>query len=128
MENNRTDWEFDYPASSISMGAKRQREYRDGRVQWWEARKAEVMEKIKTSGLTVHEGVGANLSYSNTSNQGAQVMVDATLQRDLNECVTKIRSHQAAVKEYDAWIQVLDANPQARLKLKHGDWIFFFGT
>jgi hypothetical protein len=52
----------------------------------------------------------------------------ATLQRDLNECVTKIQQHRAAATEYDAWLQVLDANPEARLKLKHNDWMFFFGN
>lgn len=125
---NRDDWEFDYTASRLAEAAEQQRDYRNSRVKVWEEKKVEVMEKIKTSGLTVHEGVAASLaSYSNSAQAGAQVMVDTTLQKDLNECVSKIRTHRDAATEYDGWLQVLSANPEARLKLKHADWMFFFG-
>lgn len=127
-EMNRNDWEFEYTASTLAKAAESQRDYRRRRVEVWEGKKAEIMEKIKTTGLTVHEGVAAGLSsYSNTGQGGASVMVDVTLQKDLNECVSKIRTHQSAATEYDGWIQVLQANPEARLKLKHADWMFFFG-
>lgn len=126
---NRDDWEFEYTASNLATAAKGQRDFRLGRVKVWEEKKAEVMAKVKETGLTVHEGVAAQMANYTTSahQQGATVMVDATLQRDLNECVTKIRTHRAAATEYDAWVQVLEANPEARLKLKHDDWQFFFG-
>lgn len=127
---NRNDWEFEYTARNLAVAAKGQRDFRLSRVDVWEGKKAEVMTKVKETGLTVHEGVAASMSSYTTSNAGhggAHVMVDATLQRDLNECVTKIQTHRAAATEYDAWLQVLDANPEARLKLKHNDWMFFFG-
>jgi hypothetical protein len=125
---NRGEWEFDYTASTLAAAAEAQRDFRKSRVEVWTSKKAEIMEKIKTSGLTVHEGVAAGLSsYSNGPQGGAQVMVDTTLQRDLNECVSKIRTHSDAATDYDGWVQVLRANPESRLKLKHGDWMFFFG-
>lgn len=128
---NRNDWEFEYTARNLAVAAKGQRDFRLSRVDVWEGKKAEVMAKIKDTGLTVHEGVAAQLqgTYSNASAGygGAQVMVDSTLQRDLNECVGKINTHRAAATEYEGWLQVLDANPEARLKLKHDDWMFFFG-
>lgn len=125
---NRDDWEFEYMASTLASAAEAQRDYRKTRVETWEQKKAEVMETIKTSGLTVHESVAAGMANYTTSHQeGAQVMVDSRLQKDLNECVSKIRTHRAAVQEYDAWAQVLNANPESRLKLKHDDWQFFFG-
>ena len=130
MEANRTDWEFEYTASHLATAAKAQRDFRLSRVMAWEEKKTEVMQKVKDTGLTVHEGVAAEMAgttYSNHAQGGAHVMVDATLQRDLNDCVSKIRTHREAAAEYDGWLQVLDANPESRLKLKHDDWMFFFG-
>lgn len=126
---NRSDWEFEYTARNLATAAKAQRDHRTGRVKVWEDKKVEIMQKVKDTGLTVHEGVAASMAnYTASAHaQGATVMVDATLQRDLNECVTKIRTHRDAATEYDAWVQVLEANPDARLKLKHNDWLFFFG-
>lgn len=126
---NRDDWEFEYTASTLAAAAKAQRDHRTSRVAAWEAKKAETMAKIKESGLTVDESMAESMTNYTTSaaGRGAQIMVDTTLQRDLTECVSKIRTHRAAATEYDAWAQVLDANPEARLKLKHNDWQFFFG-
>lgn len=124
---NRDDWEFEYTASALAKAAAAQRDFRVGRVEVWEQKKTEVMAKIKDTGLTVHEGVAASMANYTSGHQGAQVMVDSTLQRDLNECVAKIRTHRDAAQEYGAWVQVLDANPESRLKLKHSDWQFFFG-
>lgn len=128
---NRQDWEFEYTASALAQAAEAQRDFRKSRVAAWSAKKDEIMEKIKTTGLTVHEGVAADMgstyAISNSNRGGAQVMVDVTLQRDLNECVAKIRSHSDAATDYDGWVQVLKANPESRRKLKHGDWMFFFG-
>jgi hypothetical protein len=128
---NRNDWEFEYTARNLATAAKGQRDFRLSRVEVWEGKKSEVMAKIKETGLTVHEGVAAGMAgttyTSNAYGGGAQVMVDSTLQRDLSECVQKIQAHREAATTYDAWLQVLDANPEARLKLKHDDWMFFFG-
>lgn len=124
---NRNDWEFEYTASALARAAASQRDHRNERVSVWEGKKAEIMEKIKSSGLSVHEGVAASLSNYTSGNQDAQVMVDATLQRDLTECVQKIQTHRAMATQYDGWVQVLEANPESRLKLKHEDWMFFFG-
>lgn len=126
---NRNEWEFEYTASALADAAERQRDFRQSRVEAWETKKAEVMVKVKETGLTVHEGPAASFTNytSNTSMQGAHVMVDATLQSDLSECVTKIAEHRAAVKDYDGWAQVLRANGEQRVKLHHDDWLYFFG-
>jgi len=130
---NRDQWEFEYTANKLSEAAQAQKDYRDGRVKVWEEKKAEIMTKIKDSGLTVHESPGEKLSTaSNNYNtramgRGVTVMVDPMLQRDMDECMTKIEQHREASKSYDGWIQVLNANSEARLKLKHNDWMYFFG-
>jgi hypothetical protein len=122
----RHEWEFEYTASVLAEAATMQREFRKGRVEWWTTKQAEVMSKIRESGISVHESPGA--SYSNTTaGYGPQVMIDSTLQQDLTECATKIKEHTAQMKAYDGWVQVLSANPDSRVKLHHDDWLVFFG-
>lgn len=126
---NRGEWEFEYTAANLAKAAEGQRDHRKSRVAAWEEKKAEVMAKIRESGLSIDESVAEQFANYTTSNagRGAQIMIDTTLQRDLSECVGKITTHRAAMQEYDAWAQVLTANPESRLKLTHGDWLFFFG-
>lgn len=122
------EWEFEYTASALALAAEAQRAFRQTRVEAWEAKKLEVMAKVKESGLTVHEGPAAGFqNYTSNAGQGAHVMVDTTLQADLSECVLKIKEHRAAVQQYTGWVQVLQANPESRLKLHQDDWLFFFG-
>jgi len=124
----RDEWEFEYTAAKLAEAAKEQRDFRKSRVEVWEAKKIEVVDKIKSSGLSVHEGPAASMaSYTNSSRGGAHVLVDTTLQSDLNECVDKIKTHREAATDYDGWYQVLWANPESRLKLTHNDWLYFFG-
>lgn len=125
----RDEWEFEYTAAKLADAAEAQRDFRNGRVAAWEAKKEEVMKKVKETGLTVHEGPAAGFSNytSNSVGGGAHVMVDATLQSDLSECVTKISTHRAAAADYDGWVRVLRANPEKRVVLHHDDWLYFFG-
>ncbi len=125
---NRHEWEFDYSAWALAEAAEHQKTFRQSRVEAWEAKKTEVMAKVKDSGLTIHEGPAAGFSnYTSAIGQGAHVMVDTTLQNDLSECVSKIQEHRKAVTDYDGWAQVLRANPEQRIKLHQDDWLFFFG-
>jgi hypothetical protein len=128
----REEWEFEYTARTLAIAAAAQRDHRASRIELWTSKKAEVMQKIKDSGISVSESMSdilsSNGNYGNTmSGRGAHITIDTTLQADLNECVGKIRSHTSLRDEYDAWVQVLEANPESRLKLRHDDWMFFWG-
>jgi hypothetical protein len=125
----RDEWEFEYTASKIAEGAAAQKEHRLSRVAAWTEAKAKVMAEVKDSGIEVSESLAADMkSYSNaTTGYGPQVMVKADLQKKLTEAHQKIATHTRAAAEYDGWIQVLRANPEARLKLTQDDWLYFFG-
>lgn len=126
--SNREFWEFEYTCNALAIAAEVQKEYRLSRVKAWEDKKAEIMAKIKDTGLTVHESVAEKMSsYSNNVNPFATVMVDKRMQEDLTEAVTRIKTHRDLARHYDGWVQMLNANPEARVKLKHSDWMFFFG-
>lgn len=122
----RNEWKFDYTASTLADAALAKRNAHEGKLHWWENKKAEVMTKVRESGIEVHESVAA--SYSNTKGSfGPQITIDATLQRDLQECQEKILSHTTLIQAYDGWVQVLTNNLEVRLTLHHDDWLFFFG-
>ena len=128
----RAKWEFEYTASALAKAASEQHAFRAGRVKFWTEQQSEVINKIKDSGMAVHEDIGALLSnsgkYGGTSMMGgAQIVIDPTMQTDLNKCFTKIQEHTALAAQYAAWKQVLEGNPEARVKLDHDDWMFFFG-
>lgn len=126
----RDEWEFEYTASKLAEGAAAQKEFRQGRVKWWSEQKEKLMEQVREDGVQVTESVAAKLgsNYANsTQSFGPQVSIRPELQQKLTECHSKIQSHQAMVAEYDGWVQVLSANPEARLKLTQGDWLYFFG-
>lgn len=135
-ESNRHEWEFEYTANKLAAAAQAQRDFRASRVEAWEKKKEEVMKKIKDSGLTVHEDLASGMTgtvnamskyHTTSADYGPQVLVDPMMQRDLNEAHGKIKAHRELQKQYDGWLQVLEANPESRLKLTHDDWLFFFG-
>lgn len=123
----RNEWTFDYTAAKLAEAATTKRDAHQKKLEWWEAKKTEVMKKVGESGIEIQDSVASN--YSNTKgNFGPQIRIDAGLQRDLTECQDKIMEHHAATKSYDGWVQVLSANPEARLSLEHDDYLYFFGV
>lgn len=127
----RDEWEFEYTASKLAEGAAKQKDFRLGRVTVWTEAKAKLMAEVKESGLEVTESVAALMGSTYANNirgkGGPTINVRADLQTKLQECHSKIQSHQQAADEYDGWVQVLTANPEARLKLTQADWLYFFG-
>lgn len=123
---NRDHWDFEYTAKILADAALNKKKYREDRAKWWEEQQAKVKEEIKANGIDIDESVGAQ--YHSNSTRGPQIVIRADLQGKLAECHAKIREHLAAAREYDGWHQVLSANPESRLKLKHGDWLFFFAA
>ena len=128
----RAKWEFEYTASALAAAAEAQYEFRQSRVAFWKDQQDQLIAKIKETGIVVHEDLAAMLSnsgkYGGTSAMGgAQIVIDPTMQTDLNKAYSKINEHSVMAAQYKAWIQVLKGNPESRLKLDHDDWMFFFG-
>lgn len=129
----RNLWEFEYTAKEVAKGAREQLAYRRTRLKVWESEKQKIIAKIKRMGLTLNESVAekmvASSSYNATRSgrQAAKFTVNESLQEDLDECLGKIETHRTLEQQYAAWVQVLDAKPTQTIKLKHGDWMFFFG-
>lgn len=122
----RNEWEFEYTASKLAEAARAKLAHYQGRVTWWKEKQQVVMQEIRDGGLEITESLA--IEYASTSaNFGAQVSVRPELKTKLQECFLKIKEHESRSKDYAAWVQVLDANPESRLKLNHDDWLHFFG-
>ena len=122
----RDEWTFEYTASKLAEAAATKREHHKQRLEWWNGQKDAVMAEVKDSGIEVSESLA--LAYASNAGVGPQVMVRGDLQRKLTECHGKLKEHDAKAREYDGWHQVLTANPEARMKLHHDDWLYFFGA
>ncbi len=125
---NRSKWEFEYTAKVLAEGARKQMDFRRERVAQWTAAKDKAMTEVRESGIEVSESMAESFAnYGQTTAMGPKVMVRADLQSKLTECHGKIRQHAQAAAEYDGWVQFLEANPEARVKLTQADWLYFFG-
>lgn len=123
----RAQWKFSYPADVLANAAASQAAHRQERVAWWQKKREEVMDKIRSSGVEVTESLAQQYANSTVAGFGPTVSVRGDLQKKLQECHTKIQAHEAAAREYDGWVQVLTANTGASMTLHHDDWLYFFG-
>jgi histidinol-phosphate/aromatic aminotransferase/cobyric acid decarboxylase-like protein len=127
--DNRTGWEFEYSARELATAAGKQRAFRLERVAWWKAQKEKVMDEVRATGIEVSESLAMDTpNYASKALHGPQVMVRADLQQKLTECHGKIQHHQRLADDYMAWATMLVEHETTRLKIKHQDWVFFFGT
>lgn len=122
----RLGWTFEYTARVLAEAAAKQEKDRVARRERWRDGYKEVMAAAKDGGIEISESQSGKFSNS-AYGHGPQVMVRADLQEKLMECHERIVSHDKAAKDYAGWVAVLNANPEARLKLTHRDWLYFFG-
>jgi hypothetical protein len=126
-------WKFAYTADKLLEAAQAKHSFHTGRLTWWTAKRDEIKETIKSDGIEIDESVadqaGKSGGYPGYSTLGrpSQVSIRTDLVQDLNECLSKVQEHRGKVREYDAWIQVLESQGKASLDLDQDDWLFFFG-
>jgi len=131
----RNEWQFDFASTELARAAKKQFIFRSHRVEEWLARKAEVMDAIRKEGISINEAVADQLYSGKYAGKfaathfarGPQIVIDPTMQQDLNECMDRIRHHAALRDQYAAWMQVLEGTPARRVQLHQDDWMYFFG-
>ena len=124
----RKDWGFDYTANKLADAAAVKTAFHQEQLDWWKAKRQEVMTTIRSEGLEIDEKIVLEFRSSKVRDwdRGSQVMIRNDLQVDLSECLEKLGHHTQQVQQYDGWQQVLAANAEARVKLDIEDWLFFF--
>jgi len=127
---NRNLWKFSYTAEKLLIASHSKKNWHESRLNWWAKKRDEVKETIKSDGIEIDESVafGSTAYVSNKSaHRDSSVSIRNDLVKDLTECVQKVSEHQNKIKDYDAWIQVLESQGQTSLELHQDDWLFFFG-
>ena len=124
----RNEWKFDYTASRLAEAASDKTAYHRERLNFWRTTREGVMATIRAEGLEIDEKIA--LGYRNPKGRdwerGAEVMIRNDLQKDLDECLEKLKWHTDKLEQYVGWQQVLEANPENRQSLDIEDWLFFF--
>lgn len=123
----RNEWSFEYTASQLAAAAEKKKNHHLQRENWWKSQKEETVKRISETGIQVHDSVAAQYSTAKSSGFGPQVVIDPTMERDLQECQQKIAVHNTLASEYEGWRQVLIVNAETPLSLDHSDFLFFFG-
>lgn len=125
---NRNQWRFAYTADKLLAAAKTKRDWHTSRLNWWSAKNLETEKKIREEGLEIDRSVahGQVSTVSNSYRQPA-VQIKNDLLTDFHETQSKVLEHQGKIKDYDAWVQVLETQGQASFDLQQDDWLFFFG-
>lgn len=124
--SNRIAWEFAYTGKALAEAATAKRDHHQERVEVWRQEQTQLMIEVRESGLEINEDLAMRVGSS--MSRPPHVSVKDHLQTKLRECHAKIQDHLELVHEYDGWVQVLGANPEATLKLKYDDWLFYFGA
>lgn len=126
----RDEWGFNYKCSDVAEAAQKKAAHAEERLAWWKNKKQETFEKIKAEGLEIDESLAEQYgSFSNKGQFGPRIVVRTDLQRDLDECQTRINHWDKQFKEYTGWTKVLTAGAATTpiLTLHHDDWLYFFG-
>jgi hypothetical protein len=127
---NRDYWTFSYTADKLATAAKERLDWYQKRLTWWQAKKIEVVKKIREEGLEIDESLAMESKWaaSNSGYRDTTVSVRNDLMADLRECIERVRRHNDNVKTYDGWLQVLTAQGTTSLSLTQQDWLFFFSV
>ncbi len=123
---NRSQWKFDYTASKLLEAAKKKKEHHEARYEFWLSKKKEVMEKVKDGGINVVESLGG-YQGGKSGYMDPEIEIDAALRKGLEECHTKLKEHERKIRDYEGWIQLFLAQPEARMPLDQDDFLYFFG-
>lgn len=121
----RNEWQVERKSEDVQSAAKAKLDYHSERLEFWNNKQSEVMDKIKEDGLSVSETLS---NMASNVRRGPQVMVRTDYQRDLDECQDKINEHKKSVSDYGSWVKFLEPPRPSVLYLDINDYLFFFGT
>lgn len=124
----RDEWEFPYSANSLNEAAVKKALYHSERQNWWSAKKSQVLDLIRSEGITIDESLaGTDVGKLSNYTRLPNVTIKEDLRRDLDECIQKEKEHRNKVEGYNAWMEVLSSQGSTMLPLNQDDWLYFFG-
>jgi hypothetical protein len=129
----RDGWRFTFTSAAVLAAAEKKVAHHQGRVDWWLAKRDEVLAKVRSEGIEIDESLAVeDGKWANTASYNRQpgAMIRQDLLEDIAECNNKVREHRAKVAGYEGWVELLGApaGVPMELELEHADWTYFFST
>ena len=115
-------WTFEYAASDVLDGARRQLAYHERKIAYWLDREHEREDEARQA-ITMGQGV---TTVEGRSTMFAQPQYDQTKMQALAEAQQHRKDHQAKADGYRTWVNVLTVQfPSRSLALDFDDVVFF---
>lgn len=117
----RYEWSFFYSVEEVCKAARVQKEYHEGRRDWWEAELAKAEATLKEKGLEYRES-----HY--TGGHRLEAVLDPQLKTRVEECRQRRDEHENKRKEFHRWERSLAHEMESRssdLQLTIDDVEFF---
>lgn len=115
---NRQTHRFRYLGQQIAEACVAEAEYHDDRIRWWEDERNVAIAACKSAGFTVKE-------YDITGGKRTEMVVDPTLQRRVDEAISKIAKHQAARDRFRIEAGAYGVQPSREYELDPDDVVYF---
>jgi hypothetical protein len=100
----RNEWRFAFTANDVYLAAERLRTYHAWRNDYWNEMYSNAVEAAKAAGVQVRE-------VDATGGKQAQVVLDPTVQADINLAQRKRNDHDAKQREYATWAAAFQLMP-----------------
>lgn len=125
----RDQWKFRYTAGQLAEAAQSKIAFHRDRLDFWEARRKEIIGRVKADGIEVNEKTVLQSPSPKLRDfqQGGEIVIRNDLRKSLAESYEKLAYHTGRHDTFDGWRQVLGANAEDSIELDIEDWLFFFG-
>lgn len=124
----RDGWLFDVPVDSVRTACKNRIQFHTERLAYWKDQRAQGLDKVRAQGIIFDDDESYDALTQKVANSYQQrgVRMDPELQAALNHADSKVKEHEARVRDYSAWARTLavvsDSGP---LRLRHADMLYF---
>jgi hypothetical protein len=115
---NRQTHRFRYLGQQIAAACTAEVEYHEERIRFWENARDGAIAACKSAGFTVKE-------HAISGGKRAEMVIDQTFQRRVDEAVSKVSSHQSARDRYRIEAGAYGAQPSGYFDLDPDDVVYF---
>lgn len=116
----RDEWRFQFKVGDVHEAAKAERDYHNGRADWWKGERTEAERNLREHGIDVKH-------FEITGGTQAQAQLDPSLAQRLTQSEGKMRGHQKSAQEFDRWaIALSKRQADDTIDLDKADFDYFF--
>ncbi len=115
----RSEWVFMYTAAQVAEAADAQHDYHTERMLYWRAERAKAEDDLREHGIEI-------VHHQVTGGSQSQALLDPEKAKWLQQCQSKMESHQAQAQKFAEWVNTLEAAVGKELGLHQDDVAYFW--